>query len=224
MAKLVIFDLDGTIIPNPSSEKLFLFWLIAHRYIGIKQIWQAAIYTFKWLLKFKDEIFVRNKAYLYDLPVDKITAAARSFATQKLLPKIRAAMREKIAEHHAAGDIVILLTGTLTPIAQVFAEHLHFDEYYSNQCVAQNNRFTNLPPTQQPYREEKLTITQKICVKHQTSINDLITYANSIHDVHLLEAAGTPITVTPDKKLRKIALQKKWEIIDCKNKLYIPNF
>lgn len=217
MTKLVIFDLDGTIIPNPSSEKLFLFWLIVHRYIGIKQIWQAALFIFKWFFHFKDEIFVRNKAYLYDLPVDKITTAARSFTTQKLLPKIRAEMRQKIEKHHAAADIVILLTGTLEPIAQIFAEHLKFDEYYSNQCVIRDNRFTNSPPTQQPYREEKLTITQKICAKHKIAINTITTYANSIHDLHLLEAVGAPITVTPDKKLRRIARERGWEIMECKN-------
>lgn len=214
MAKLVIFDLDGTIIPNPSSEKLFLFWLIAHRYIGIKQIWHAIFYNFKWLLKFKDEIFVRNKAYLYDLSADEINKAAREFATKKLLPKIRPKMQQKIAAHHAAGDTVILLTGTLTPIAQVFAEHLKFDDYHSNQCVIHNGRFTNSPPSKQPYREEKLSISQKICAHYHTAITDVITYANSIHDVHLLEAAGTPIVVTPDKKLRKIALQNNWQIIE----------
>lgn len=215
MTNLVIFDLDGTIIPNPSSEKQFLFWLIAHRYIGIVQLWQALLFTFKWLLRFKQEIFVRNKAYLYGLPINKITEAAQKFATQKLLPKIRSTLAQKIKEHRTRGDTVILLTGALQPIAQIFAENLKFAEYYSNQCVYRDNCFTNLPPTQQPYREEKLSITQKICTKYKVAVNTITTYANSIHDLHLLEAVGKPITVTPDKKLRKIALNRGWEIMEC---------
>ena len=216
MTKLVIFDLDGTIIPNPSSEKLFLFWLITHRYIGIAQLWQAMIFTFKWLWHFKREIFVRNKTYLYNLPVDKITAAAQEFTTKKLLPKIRPELKQRINLHRAQGDTVVLLTGTLQPIAQIFAEHLNFNEYHSGECTLHNNRFTNLPPMQQPYREEKLSITKKICAKYKVAVNAITTYANSIHDLHLLEAAGTPITVTPDRKLRQIALKNGWEIMECR--------
>lgn len=215
MTNLVIFDLDGTIIPNPSSEKLFLFWLIAHRYIGIPQLWQASIFTLKWLFRFKQEIFVRNKTYLYHLPVDKIIAKAQEFTIQKLLPKIRPTLAQKIKAHHDQGDVVILLTGTLQPIAQIFAKHLGFTEYHSNQCVSHNNRFTNLPPTQQPYRAEKLSITRQICAKYNVAVNTITTYANSIHDLHLLEAAKIPIVVTPDKKLRRIALKKGWKIMEC---------
>lgn len=218
MTNLIIFDLDGTIIPNPSSEKLFLLWLARHGYLKIPQLWHALCFTLKWLPHFKQEIFVKNKAYLYDLPVDQITALAKDFTRQHLLPKIRPILEQKIIMHRNQGDTIILLTGTLQPIAQVFAAHLGFAEYYPTLCVYRDNRFTDLPPTQQPYREEKLTITQRICTKHQTSINDLVTYANSIHDVHLLEAAGKPIAVTPDKKLRRIAIKKGWEIIECEKK------
>jgi len=217
MSHLVVFDLDGTIIPNPSSEKLFLLWLAKHGYLKMPQLWRTLLFTFKWLPHYRQEIFVKNKAYLYNLSVSHLTDVAQDFTRQKLLPKIRLALAQKILMHRQQGDKVILLTGALQPIAQIFAEHLKFDEYYPTLCVQTNNRFTDLPPTQQPYRLTKLTITQQICAKHHTTVDTITTYANSIHDLPLLQAVKHPITVTPDKKLHTVAKQRGWQIIEDPN-------
>jgi len=214
MNHLAIFDLDGTIIPNPSSEKQFFFWLLRHGYIKLPQVWQSLLFTIKWLKHFKQEIFVKNKAYLFNLPVDEINELAINFTQQELLPKIRSALAQRITAHHQNNDTVILLTGTIEPIAQVFAKHLNFDECYPAICACKDNRFVNSPPIQHPYKMTKLTIAHQICAKHNADINTIINYGNSIHDLPLLQVVGTPIAVTPDRKLKRIALNRGWEIIN----------
>lgn len=213
MKKIVFFDLDGTLTDNPSSEKLFFSWLLFHGYIGLRQIFATLLFFIKWLPKFKQQVFVKNKGYLYNLSVEKVAALGREFATNKLLPRVRARMQKILNQHLAAGDLVILLTGSPDFIAEVFAEYLEIPKVYAMQYATQDGRFANLPPLQHPYAHGKLELIKRICTEYKFDIKNTVAYANSIHDFALLQAVGVPIAVTPDRKLRKIATAQGWEIL-----------
>lgn|GEM_PF-914687 len=228
MNKLVFFDLDGTIINNPSSENRFIYFLMKNGHLGLKQIWECLVFLCKWSRYFKCEVLVKNKAYLTNLSVSDVVALAAQFTHQNLLPCIRPALRQCIDEHHRVGDFVVLLTGSPDFIADIFAKHLAIDElqaarfahYHNcgNSVDASSNvataLFSNEPPLQHPYAAEKLKIAIDVCAKHRVNIADTIAYGNSIHDYALLNACGIPIAVTPDCSLRKIALSKGWKIIN----------
>jgi phosphoserine phosphatase len=53
----------------------------------------------------------------------------------------------------------------------------------------------------------------KFLVETKISPSQVRAYTDSIVDLQLLEQVGEPIAVFPDKKLAKIARQKKWTII-----------
>ena len=213
MQKLVFFDLDGTLINNPSSERLYLFWLFAHGHIGIKQIIYVLKFIGKWSHKFKSEILVKNKAYLCDLPVEETIQKAKQFTREKLLPRLRPCVVSRLKQHQARGDIIILLTGAPKFIAEVFAKQLEIFEISAAEFYHANDRFNDLPPSQHPFAQEKVTVAQRVCAKYNTDLGNSVAYANSIHDLALLEKVGRAIAVTPDRKLRRIAAQRKWEII-----------
>lgn len=218
MQKLVFFDLDGTLINNPSSEKLYVFWLLAHGHIGIKQIIYSLKFIGKWLHKFKSEIMVKNKAYLCGLPVEETIQKAKQFTRQKLLPRLRSHIIERLKQHQAQGDTIILLTGAPKFIAEVFAKQLEIFETRAAEFYHTNNRFNDWPPSQHPFAQEKVTVAQKVCEKYNTNLCNSIAYANSIYDLALLEKVGRAVVVTPDRKLRRIAVQRKWEIIEKTNR------
>lgn len=213
MRKLVFFDLDGTLINNPSSENLYLFWLFVHGYIGIKQVICVLKFIGKWLCKFKSEILIKNKAYLCGLPMEETIQKAKQFAKIKLLPRLRLYVVERLKQHQANGDIIVLLTGAPKFIAEVFAKQLEIFEIKATEFSCFNNYFSDLPPSQHPFAQEKVTVAQKVCAKYNSDFRNSIAYANSIHDLALLEKVGRAVVVTPDRKLRHIAMQRNWEII-----------
>ncbi|EKE01067.1 MAG: hypothetical protein ACD_21C00227G0009 [uncultured bacterium] len=214
MQKLVFFDLDGTLIDNPSSEKLYLFWLFTRNYIGIKQIASILKFIGKWSHKFKSEIFVKNKAYLYGMLVEETIQKAQRFTATKLLSRLRPHVTQRLKYHQASGDIIILLTGAPNFIAEVFAEQLEIIDVRAAEFSHVNNRFNDLPPLQHPFGQEKVTVAQQVCAEYNLDIKNSVAYANSIHDLALMESVGQAIAVTPDRKLRYIAQQKGWEIIE----------
>jgi HAD superfamily phosphoserine phosphatase-like hydrolase len=213
MTHLVFFDLDGTLIDPPSSEKSFLWYLFTQRVIGWKQYLNAALFALQWASSYKQYVFIKDKAYLADLPVDYIIPIAKSFTREKLLPRIRPSLKKLIEIHRQANDINILLTGAHDFIAEEFAKYLGMDEMYASQCVVVNDHFTNAPLIQHPFRNEKLTIAKQVCNKHKIDIKDTFAYANSINDKILLCAVGHPVAITPDHKLKRIAEKEHWQII-----------
>lgn len=213
MKKLVFFDLDGTIIPA-SSERNFFIWLVLHGFIKFKQIFGFAKFVIKWVYHYKQEVFLKNKAYLLGLSVSEVDKLAREFAVNKLLPTIRPKIKKIIDEHLCQNDRVILLSATLEPIAETFAKYLNIPEVVATKPFHNNNIFGSQPPIEHPYSRDKLLVAKRVCDQDNINIKDCVAYGNSIHDLHLLECVGAPIAVTPDKCLRRIALTKKWTIID----------
>ena len=103
--KALIFDLDGTLIDNPSSEKSYILWLILTLRLEFKQYYAAVKFIFRWFRVFKSRIFVRNKAYLCGLPVEKTTLQAKQFTAAKLFTRIRPSIKKILDQHIENGEI-----------------------------------------------------------------------------------------------------------------------
>lgn len=211
--RIVFFDLDGTILGGMNSERSFFFYLIRKRHIGLKHFLKYWIFILKWLPKYKLKIFVQNKAYLAGMRKSKIKKLAEEYVNKKLLKKIKPLLVNKIKQHRENNDILVLLTGTPHFIAKVFAKHLNIDHIEPTYCVIENDYFTNLPPTQNPFAEEKLTIAKRVCQQYQADMKDCFAYANSIYDAALLSAVGHAIAVNPDLFLHRLAKKNGWKII-----------
>jgi HAD superfamily hydrolase (TIGR01490 family) len=214
MKRLVFFDLDGTVLGGVSSENAFFFHLLKNRYIGFKQFLKALYFIPKWALKFKQYVFIKDKAYLTGLSKEEMERLGEKFVTEKLLAKIRPRLKERIEEHRRAGDKLILLTGSFDFLAKVFANHLNMDEVQATHCSYHLDRFLHFPPTQQPFSAEKLTIAKRLCKKYAIDLKDCAAYGNSYNDRILLREVGQPVAVTPSRNLRRIAVRNGWEIIN----------
>lgn len=209
---IVFFDLDGTLIDGESEFRFFLF-LLKQKKIRFKQFISATYFLLRWFLTYKLHVFIKNKSYLNGLEKTEIHQLAKGFVTQHILKKIRPSIKALVDQHLKQGDRIILLTGTHDFLGKVVADYLGIKEVYGTKCVYKNGKFTNAPPKQHPFSINKLTIAEKVCKKSKANIKDAIAYGNSINDRYILGAVGKPIAVTPDRKLRKLAKTKGWEIL-----------
>lgn len=216
MQKLVFFDLDGTILSGISSENAFLWHLIKNGRLGLKQ-WLASItFILKWFWKYKHYVLIKNKAYLYGLPVQEIREQGQAFVKQHLLNKLRPHLLARIEAHRDAGDYLILLTGSYDFLAQVFTDYLKLDHTEATLCVLNKKNeqyFSAYPPKQHPFAEEKLRIATACCQQHGVSLDQCAAYGNSVNDIILLSKVGQPVAVHPDLLLRRTAQKNNWEII-----------
>ncbi|MBN1684358.1 MAG: HAD family phosphatase [Gammaproteobacteria bacterium] len=215
MKRLVFFDLDGTLLNGISSENAFIIYLIKKRFIGIYQILAVISFILRWFPKFGRFVFIKNKAYLSGLSIEKVSALAQEFVKNNLIKKIRPNIEELVQMHLQVGDQIVLLTGSLEFLAKNLANYLKIDQVFGTICSEQDGKFTDFPPIQHPFSEGKLDIAKKICENDGIKLENCVAYGNSVNDSLILNAVGKPIAVTPDWRLKRIAKQKGWEIISA---------
>lgn len=212
--RLALFDVDGTLLPGPSSERRFIMELLRGRVLHPRQLASHLAFAVRFWPRYGRHVFKKDKSYLVDLSVQDIYALAERFVTEKLLPEVYPSVRERLQAHQAAGDRVALLTGTPDFIARPMAAHLGVRDVYATSCAAKGGRFEMAPPLSHPFGYEKLAISQRICLEYDVTLAQVTAYADSGHDLPLLQAVGRPVAVYPDQRLRAKAETQQWEIIE----------
>lgn len=211
---LALIDLDGTLIGGLSSEPSFFGFLLRRGIAGRSQIGASMTFLPRAWPQYGLQALKKNKAFLAGLPVEAIRHQAEIFVLTRLLPRVRAPMRERIDWHRRQGDTLCLLTGAGDFIAGPLAGLLGIPTVCAARCASQNGVFTAAVPDYHPIGAEKLAAARRLAEDTGESLAEAIAYGDSAHDVALLRAVGRPVAVNPGRALRRIARRQGWEILD----------
>lgn len=211
--KLVLVDIDGTLITAPSSERRFASHLREQGRIGMRENLSFAWFALRYLPIFGAGVLRKNKAYLAGIPEDEVRDLATEFVNNRLAHALYEPACAKLRHHLQIGDEVWLLSGTLTYIATSLASLLRLERVRATECVVTDGRLASRPPIVHPYGYEKLAIAERLCEERGFTMDQVVAYADSWADRHLLEKAGTPVVVMPDQKLAQLAAREGWEIL-----------
>ncbi len=210
----VLMDLDGTLLPAPSSETRFIVYLALHAKLGPVQIVSALGFYAVYWRRFGHHVGRKNKAYLNHLRRGQIERLAARFVQQKLLSHLRPNVLERLRSHQRAGDQVALLTGAPDFLAAPMAAALGVKRWCATECACRAERFHWGPPLRHPLAAEKLTAARWMCHQEHIELQDCTAYADSIHDLPLLERVARAVVVHPDRALADIAVNRGWERLD----------
>ncbi len=213
--RLVLVDVDGTLISGESTERSFIKYLWRQGQTGWRQWLSALHFTLRWLPRYGKLVGKKNKAYLTGLSNAEIGVIAREFVYRELSARIRGEVCTRLQAHRQAGDRVVLLTGTPDFIAQPLAELLEVTDFRATVCATRDGRFICAPPLSHPYEADKLKIAQALCRCFEVTMDQVVAYADDVSDLGLLEAVGCPVAVSADPGLRAAARTGGWEMLDC---------
>src|SRR5690606_24448460 len=147
----------------------------------------------------------KNKAYLSGLRVDEVEALAREFVAEKLVYRLYEPAVARLKQHLHRGDVVVLMSGTLYPIARALAEQLGVDYVCATLISQRNGMFLAQPPELHPYDASKLNIVTRLARELGFELEDIAAYGDSKRDLFLLRAVGEPVAVCPDAELLRVA-------------------
>src|SRR5262249_2934227 len=121
MRAAAFFDLDGTLLPETSTERVFLRRAVATGALSpLRLAWGGARAAFSFATRRSTTVF-EHKAYLAGLDVRRVEALGVDCVHAEVLPRLRADLVAEMERARARGELVILLSGTLdflgTPIA-----------------------------------------------------------------------------------------------------------
>lgn len=210
--RLAIFDIDGTLLPG-SSERQFWRFLLGKGRQGPRQVLAYLLFALRYLPAGGVATFKKNKAYLFGLACEDIETLANEFVDRILLPQLFAPVVQRLKMHQNRGDIVVILSGTLDPIARALGERLGVAHVWGTQCAQRDGAYAAQPPDLHPYAGAKLSLGRLIARTLDCGLDQAYAYGDSGHDLTLMAAVGHPIAVRPDPKLARAAHTYGWEII-----------
>ena len=136
-------------------------------------------------------------------------------------PGIKPQALELVQKHQAAGDTVVIITATnefvTRPIAAAFGVHeLLAIELERDEKAGGTGWYTGEIRGVPSFREGKVTRMEQWLAARGLDWSQVHTtfYSDSINDVPLLEKADVPVATNPDERLRALATQRQWRILD----------
>lgn len=211
--RLALFDIDGTLLDPPSSERRFIRHLFARRQLGARQLLSWTVFPPRYARLYGATVWQKNKAYLDGLQVTDVAEWATDFVTGQLVAAWRQAVLARLRDHQAAGDRVILLSGTSQFLAQAIAASIGADDAVGTLCDVDGTCFTARPPLSHPFGEEKRRLAATLCDRYHTGLDSVVAYGDSHNDIPLLLAVGCAVAVTPGRRLGRLAASRGWEVL-----------
>jgi HAD superfamily hydrolase (TIGR01490 family) len=210
--KLALFDIDGTLVRG-SSERLFWLYLAMRGRQGPRQILAYLLFLIRYLPTGGIHTIKKNKAYLSGLRADEVATLARDFVHTRLIKRLNEPAVQRLKQHLQRRDFVVLLSGTLEPIARALADYLGVRRVCATLCSERHGCFLPQPPEIHPFGAAKLSLAKQLADQLDLDLTQASAYGDSGHDVFLLEAVGHPVAVCPDQALLNAANANDWEII-----------
>ncbi len=219
--KLAIFDLDHTLLPIDSDYTWSSF--------TCDQGWTDPDKT----RQENEHFYAQYKARTLDMnayvafvtrvlqgqPPQALHAIQQQYARDYIAPHILPPARALLARHRDAGDTLVLTTATNRFIAQPIGQMLGFAPEHilctELQYDAQG-RITGQVQGTPNLGEGKLVNLGHWL--HARGLDwpgvDITFYSDSMNDLPLLEKAQHPVATNPDARLRAIAAERGWPVLD----------
>jgi len=241
------FDLDGTLLPRPSLERRFIAALRSRRAIPAGNYFRWVTQAIRLAPQGVTRIAHVNKMYLHSVPVHQSTLGSCSTGTpvqpeprRACVPvsQVRSASEnaiplrlpaffhgaiDQIAWHIRSGHQIVLVTGTLAPLASEAALVLTLRlvargitttiVVCATQLEQVTGRWTGRVSGEAIFGEAKAHAVEKIAAKSGFDLAHSYAYGDSTYDRWMLGAVGRPTAVNPSCELQRIARLRKWPIL-----------
>ncbi|MES1931698.1 haloacid dehalogenase [Salinisphaera shabanensis T35B1] len=211
--RLVLFDIDGTLVPGSSSEARFARYLWDRGALGLRQLLAFAWFCLRYFPRYGRHVMQKNKAYLSGRSKAYIAVLARDFVDERLMPALYAPAVERLRAHQAAGDRVALLSGTPQFIADALAVALGVEYSHASLCASKASRYTGAPPVRHPYGPTKIDAAQALAKETDLPLATAVAFGDSITDAYLFRVVEEAVAVQPDKRLSEEAQGAGWEVL-----------
>ncbi len=207
------FDLDRTLLRRSSALALAPTFR-ARKLISRRQMARAAAWQLMFMLRGASADTVQRAAeggllVLRGYSPEAMQALVVDSMERVLKPLVYAESLDLVERHRSRGEPVYIVSATLQEIVQVIADDLGFDGALGTIVEVEDGKYTGRAI--RPLHAEN----KARCIKELGYDLDASTaYSDSHTDLPFLEAVGHPVVVNPDRKLRRIARERGWPVLE----------
>jgi HAD superfamily hydrolase (TIGR01490 family) len=234
------FDLDGTLVARPSMEKRLFGILRYRRLIGIRNYFWWLVEAVRLAPRGIIQMMHANKMYLRGVRVSEAycgpdvsvrrcakreegkTGERRRQARMPVPPFYPEAI-ERVMWHAERGHWIVILSGTLEPLAERAACVLEAElgtrgwmdkvRVCATRLEEKHERWTGRIVGEAMIGDAKARAVKQIAVDAELDLERCFAYGDSSSDWWMLEAVGRPAAVNPSKDLAQIAFRNRWPVL-----------
>ena len=209
------FDLDGTLIPEPSLEQRFFSELRRSGAIPFSNYFRWGVEALRLLPKGVLAVQHHNKRYLAGVCSDLAFRHVESisFFEEGIT---------RVAWHARQGHEIVLVSGTLEPLAGLAAMALECEleargvlvrpRVYATRLAEERRRWTGYVAGEVMYGPAKARLVENLAEEANLVLRHSHAYGNSLLDRQLLCVVGHGHAVNPGKDFADLANEKDWPI------------
>ncbi|MEZ5435906.1 MAG: HAD family hydrolase [Pseudomonadales bacterium] len=215
---LAIFDLDNTLLNGDSDHA----W---GEFIADLGVVDAATYRQQNDAFYNDycrgelDIFAYQRFVLGVLvgkPLEELARWHAQFMREKIAGMILPKAEALIAQHHAQGHTLMIITATNAFITAPIAKRLGIDLLLATEPELRDGFYTGDITGTPCYREGKVERLNAWLQKNNRTLEGSFFYSDSHNDLPLLQKVDKPVAVDPDEKLKAFAEENGWPVMSLR--------
>lgn len=212
--RLAVIDLDGTLLKGLNAERIFYLSLFVHGRVGLIRMAGFLLSLLRDTLRlgFRNAIG-SNAVLLKGRDLEEVRAWAVAFGHGFLRGAVPEDLRAKILSLRAGGCRVVLLSGSLQLIVDQLRERLGAEVLIGTGLETAGGKLTGRKTGIFAYGKRKLNALFDRVDPEGIDWRGSWALADRISDLPVLEHVGHPVAVHGDRKLRRLARKRGWEII-----------
>src|SRR5207253_8274502 len=162
-----VFDVDRTLVPVTTTERVFIRYLFRRRVIGAMAVLSTGLFMVRRLPQSPFETIRRERAYLAGQPYEKTRQLALQCFETNIKPRISEAGMAAIREHKAQGHTVVLLSGSLDFLLEPLREYVGADHLIAARMEEVNGKLTGrIAGGDYPYGSYKAIVIRHFATEH----------------------------------------------------------
>jgi putative phosphoserine phosphatase/1-acylglycerol-3-phosphate O-acyltransferase len=217
-----VFDVDRTLLPGTTAERLFLRYLWEQRELGLREALLTAGFVLRHLRPTPSRIaqgIRRHRPYLNGKDLAQMQQLGADCFSRDIRPRLARRGIETVEGHRERGHTTVMLSGSLWFLLQPMAEFLGINHVIATRLAVKapskpgrGPKLTTRLEGLHPYGRAKALLVQRFAVEHDMDLAASYAYADHHTDAEMLALVGHPICVNPDARLRREAEARGWPI------------
>ncbi|MDQ3706576.1 MAG: HAD-IB family hydrolase [Chloroflexota bacterium] len=211
-----VFDVDRTLVPVTTTERIFIRYLARRGVLRWNALWRTGMLVLKSLPQRVSpfEAIRRERAYLAGQPYEKMRRMAQDCFETGIKQRISRSGVEAIKEHKAKGEMVVLLSGSLDFLLEPFKDYVGADHLIAAKMEVVNGRLTGRIVGDWPFGSYKAVLIRHFAEEHGLDFTRSYAYADHHTDHEVLRLFGNPVVINARTKMQEIARREGWTMKD----------
>jgi len=208
-----IFDVDGTLFNNPSTERRFIKYLFQRGKFPLKAYLNFLLGAIILLPKGISTVLKGNKYYLRGWSVEETEEILKEFFETLMVPVLQNEVGERVRWHQKEGHLIFLLSGMPSFVLEKFGEYFCVEHLCGSRVKERGGKFLGPLENEHPYGGKKGEVVVRFAEENGVDLKASYGYGDHYTDRHFLKLVGHPVAVNPSKELERLAEREGWEVV-----------